>query len=74
MTIRHSNPESNVSLLFNVKGSSPIASLTTTIAAGAEGRFAVSDCDGHKRIESTHLENHFDQVCQHIRIDNESQN
>ena len=48
---------------FNVKDSSPIASLSTTVAAGAEGRFVVSDCDGHKRTESTHVENHFEQVC-----------
>ena len=51
---------------FNLKDSSPIASLTTTVAAGAEGRFVVSDCDGHKRIESTHVENHFEQVCLHL--------
>ena len=55
---------------FKLKDSSPIASLTTTVAAGAEGRFVVSDCDGHKRIESTHVENHFEQVC--LQLGNEA--
>jgi len=50
-----------VRLSNSSQDSSPIASLTTTVAAGAEGRFVVSDCDGHKRIESTHVENHFEQ-------------
>ena len=45
-----------------------MASLTTTVAAGAEGRFAVSDCDGHKRTESTHVENHFEQVCLQLHM------